>query len=156
MWRLVLIYQNLGNWSDVYYPLSGYTYLAPVLGLLALDGANISASDLPMLDIRASLQSISIHFLDVKTIPDKVVAKCVMFDLQGSINLCKVSSANTVRPLVRATLPWWSRPQPLYLPQYLLVNQSGTKNTESTSSRKHEKLFWEWWTEYYLWCFWAC
>ncbi|KAL9270337.1 hypothetical protein AKJ16_DCAP25946, partial [Drosera capensis] len=44
---------------------------------------------------RASLKPISIHFLDVKTIPDKVVAKCVMFDLQGSINFSKVSSANT-------------------------------------------------------------
>lgn len=41
--RLVLVYQNLGNWSDVYYPLPNFTYLAPVLGLLAYDALNLSA-----------------------------------------------------------------------------------------------------------------
>ncbi|GAB2225720.1 hypothetical protein Droror1_Dr00006524 [Drosera rotundifolia] len=94
--RLVLVYQNLGNWSEFYYPLSGYTYLAPVLGLLAYDGSNVSAaSDSPeLLDIRASLKPISIQFVDVKTIPDGVAAKCVMFDLHGSINFSKVSSSS--------------------------------------------------------------
>nr|CAD1817451.1 unnamed protein product [Ananas comosus var. bracteatus] len=52
--RLVLVYQNLGNWSSFYYPLPGYTYLAPVLGLLAYDAANLSATHLPELDIVAS------------------------------------------------------------------------------------------------------
>ncbi|KAM0012320.1 hypothetical protein Hdeb2414_s0006g00209681 [Helianthus debilis subsp. tardiflorus] len=33
--RLVLVYQNLGNWSTTYYSLPGYIYLAPILGLLA-------------------------------------------------------------------------------------------------------------------------
>ncbi|GAB4856206.1 hypothetical protein Ancab_014131 [Ancistrocladus abbreviatus] len=93
--RLVLVYQNLRNWSEVYYPLSGYTYLAPVLGLLAYDAANLSATDLPELDIRASRTPILIHFSDVKSVPDGLVAKCVSFDLQGSINFSSVESSNT-------------------------------------------------------------
>ncbi|GAB4833104.1 hypothetical protein Ancab_031350 [Ancistrocladus abbreviatus] len=93
--RLVLVYQNLGNWSGVYYPLSGYTYLAPVLGLLAYDAATLSATDLPELDIRASMNPILIHFSDVKSVPDGLVAKCVSFDLQGFINFSNVESTNT-------------------------------------------------------------
>lgn len=50
--RAVLVYHDLGSWSDRYYPLPpGYTYLAPVLGLLAYDAANLSAVGLPELGI---------------------------------------------------------------------------------------------------------
>lgn len=93
--RLILVYQNLGNWSNIYYPLSGYTYLAPVLGLLAYDAVNLSATNLPELDIRASLSPILIHFSNVKSVPDGLVAKCVWFDLQGMVNFSKVVSKNT-------------------------------------------------------------
>ncbi|GAB2272061.1 hypothetical protein Dimus_006881 [Dionaea muscipula] len=93
--RLVLVYQDLGNWSDVYYPLSGHTYLAPVLGLLAYDAANLTATNLPELDLRASLNPILVHFTNAKPVPDGVAAKCVTLDLQGSINFSKVSSTNT-------------------------------------------------------------
>nr|GMD12316.1 uncharacterized protein LOC109173870 isoform X1 [Ipomoea batatas] len=61
--RLVLVYHNLGNWSDVYYPLpEGYVYLTPVLGLLAYDAANLSASELPELELRASENPMLIKF----------------------------------------------------------------------------------------------
>lgn len=93
--RLILVYQNLGNWSNVYYPLSGYTYLAPVLGILAYDAANLSATNLPELDIRASMNPILIHFSNVNSLPDGLVAKCVWFDLQGMVNFSKVVSKNT-------------------------------------------------------------
>ncbi|GMH26391.1 hypothetical protein Nepgr_028234 [Nepenthes gracilis] len=93
--RLVLVYQNLGNWSEVYYPLSGYTYLVPVLGLLAYSAANLSATNLPELDIRASMDPISIHFSNVKSVPVGSIAKCVSFDLQGVTNFSNVEPANT-------------------------------------------------------------
>ncbi|GKV02955.1 hypothetical protein SLEP1_g15327 [Rubroshorea leprosula] len=92
--RLVLVYQNLGNWSLQYYPLSGYTYLAPVLGLLAYDASNLMATNLPELDIRASRDPISIRFSDVKLAPDGSVPKCVWFNLQGSVNFSDVASGN--------------------------------------------------------------
>lgn len=94
--RLVFVYQNLGNWSTRYYPLPDYyTYLAPVLGLLAYDGSNLSATDLPELDINASGDPILVKFRDVKPAPHGAVAKCVWFDLQGSSNFSNVTGGNT-------------------------------------------------------------
>ncbi|KAM0994614.1 hypothetical protein FF1_010144 [Malus domestica] len=92
--RLVLVYQNLGNWSMVYYPLQGYSYLAPLIGLLAYDASNLSAKNLPELDIRASGDPIMIKFQDVKPTPAGTVARCVLFDLDGSINFSNVESGN--------------------------------------------------------------
>ncbi|XP_021733152.1 uncharacterized protein LOC110699972 [Chenopodium quinoa] len=93
--RLVLVYQNLGNWSNEYYPLSGYTYLAPMLGLLAYDAVNLSATNLPELDIRSSLSPIKIQFLNVKSVPDGSVVKCLWFDLRGNVNFSRVVAKNT-------------------------------------------------------------
>lgn len=92
--RLVLVYQNLGNWSQRYYSLDGYTYLAPVLGLLAYNASNLSATNLPLLDIRASGNPITIKFSDVKLAPDGYVAMCVWFDLQGNPNFSNLASGN--------------------------------------------------------------
>ncbi|KAA8517613.1 hypothetical protein F0562_015087 [Nyssa sinensis] len=92
--RLVLVYQNLGNLSTVYYPLSGHMYLAPVLGLLAYDASNLSAKNLPELDIRASGGPISINFSDVKSEPYGSVAKCVWFNSDGLVNFSNVISGN--------------------------------------------------------------
>lgn len=83
--RLVLVYHNIGNWSENFYPLPGYSYLAPVLGLLSYSGANLSASELPELDIRASEKPILIKFPHVKQAPLGSVPKCVYFDLHGSV-----------------------------------------------------------------------
>ncbi|KAK7302020.1 hypothetical protein RJT34_12899 [Clitoria ternatea] len=83
--RLVLVYHNLGNFSENFYPLPGYSYLAPVLGLMSYSGANLSASELPELDIRASDKPILIKFHDLKPAPLGSVPKCVCFDLHGSV-----------------------------------------------------------------------
>lgn len=93
--RLILVYQNLGNWSSVYYPVSGYVFIAPVLGLLGYDASNLSARNLQELDIKASDQPISIKFSDVKSVPDGSVARCVSFDLQGMLNFSNVLPENT-------------------------------------------------------------
>ncbi|KAJ8533182.1 hypothetical protein K7X08_016071 [Anisodus acutangulus] len=88
--RLVLVYQNLGNWSARYYSLPGYMYLTHVVGLLAYDASNLSATNLPELDIRASGQPISIRFSDVKPAPVGSSAMCISFDLKGSVNFSSV------------------------------------------------------------------
>ncbi|XP_057803380.1 uncharacterized protein LOC131018683 [Salvia miltiorrhiza] len=87
--RLALLYHSLPfNWSLAYYPLHGYTYLAPVLGLLAYD-ANSTAT---RLCIRASAQPISIHFSHL--LLPSVLPKCVFFDVNGSVSLSNMSSGN--------------------------------------------------------------
>ncbi|KAL3536623.1 hypothetical protein ACH5RR_005084 [Cinchona calisaya] len=97
--RLVFVYHNLGNWSSLYYSLpAGYVFLAPILGLLAYDASNLSATNLPELDIRASGHPISIRFSEVMaktTVPHGLVPKCVSFDLQGLLNFSDVLLDNT-------------------------------------------------------------
>ncbi|XP_008788048.2 uncharacterized protein LOC103705920 [Phoenix dactylifera] len=78
--RLVLVYQNLGNWSSTYYNLPGFTYLTPVLGLLAYDAVNLSANNLPELGVIVSKSPISINFTNVSMAPS---ARCVYFNLDG-------------------------------------------------------------------------
>ncbi|KAL3653238.1 hypothetical protein CASFOL_002919 [Castilleja foliolosa] len=92
--RLVLVYHNLGNWSTLYYPLPGYTFLTPVLGLLAYDAADLSAVNLSELDIRASGEPISIGFDNVESGPDGPPV-CVHFDLDGSVEFSNVVRGNT-------------------------------------------------------------
>ncbi|XP_076959520.1 uncharacterized protein LOC143635621 [Bidens hawaiensis] len=85
--RLVLVYQNLGNWSTTYYSLPGYIYLAPVLGLLAYNGSDLSASNLPELDFWASEDAITVKFGSIGPIPDGSVVKCAWFDLHGQYDI---------------------------------------------------------------------
>lgn len=92
--RLVLVYQNLGNWSARYYPLPGYLYLAPVVGLLVYNASNLSAKHLQELDILASVRPISVEFSDVKSAPVGSVPKCVSFDLHGVVNFSNVVLGN--------------------------------------------------------------
>lgn len=92
--RLVFVYHNLGNWSSIYYPLPGYTYLTPVLGLLAYNAANLSGTNLSELDIVASNLPISIKFADVREVPAGFTAKCVWFDLDGLPQFRELVSTN--------------------------------------------------------------
>lgn len=93
--RLVFVYQNLGNLSSKYYPLPNYTYLTPVLGLLAYDALDLSATNLSELEINPSGDPISVKFPDVKSPPHGSVAKCVLFDLKGDSNFSNVKDGNT-------------------------------------------------------------
>ncbi|KAH9611049.1 hypothetical protein KSS87_018952 [Heliosperma pusillum] len=93
--RLVLVYQNLGSLSSVYYPLPNYTYLAPILGLLAYDAINLSATNPRHLDITASESPMTIHFTDLKPVPIGSTPMCVSFSLQGGVNFSNVGSGNT-------------------------------------------------------------
>ncbi|KAL0708357.1 hypothetical protein Bca4012_074783 [Brassica carinata] len=91
--RLVFVYQNLANFSQLYYPLSGYDYVAPVVGLLAYDAKNLSAVNLRELEISASKDPIRIDFSDLEPIPQGgSVVECVSFDSSG-----KASFSDSIR-----------------------------------------------------------
>lgn len=92
--RLVLVYQNLGNWSNTYYDLPGYTYLSPVLGFLAYDAFNLSATNLPELSIQVSGAPIAVHFTNAKSPPSGSVPKCVSINLNGSVAFSSVILGN--------------------------------------------------------------
>ncbi|KAM0028087.1 hypothetical protein Hdeb2414_s0019g00547781 [Helianthus debilis subsp. tardiflorus] len=98
--RLVLVYQNLGNRSNGYYPLPGYMYLAPVLGLLAYNGTDLSVKSRPELDLQASDKPIQIEFGSVKPAPGSSGSgsgsnpMCVWVDLHGQVNFTNVVNGN--------------------------------------------------------------
>ncbi|CAH9075328.1 unnamed protein product [Cuscuta epithymum] len=99
--RIVLVYHNLGNWSGVYYPLpEGYIHLTPVLGLMAYDASNLSASGLPELELRASETPMLIKFSRFKPAPasaSPAPPKCVFFDMRGSLEFDIVADGNICR-----------------------------------------------------------
>ncbi|CAA0841846.1 Protein of unknown function (DUF1191 [Striga hermonthica] len=116
--RLVLVYHDLGNWSSLYYPLPGYTFLAPVLGLLAYDAADLSAVDLPELDIRASGNPISVGFRSIGPGPN-LRPTCVHFGLDGNVvfdrfvnGTCLVSNQGHFSVVVRSALAPAAAPGP--------------------------------------------
>ncbi|KAL1543645.1 hypothetical protein AAHA92_20588 [Salvia divinorum] len=91
--RLALLYHNLANWSLAYYPpLEGYTYLAPVIGLLAYDASQLKTR----LDIHASGEPMSINFSKLLLTPmaEPTHPKCVFFDVNGSVHLSDMMWGN--------------------------------------------------------------
>lgn len=95
--RLVLVYHNLANWSNLYYPLPGYTHLTPVLGILTYDASNLSAKNLPELDIRASEKPILVNFSNVKPVPIGLSPKCVYFHLDGAVEFDNILNGNVCK-----------------------------------------------------------
>lgn len=89
--RLVLVYQNLGNWSSLYYNKPGFDLVAPVLGILAYDASNLSAINPQELELMATKQPISIQFPEVR---QGLTPICISFYSNGSVSLSNASSSN--------------------------------------------------------------
>ncbi|GFY99483.1 hypothetical protein Acr_13g0008830 [Actinidia rufa] len=91
MWRGLFWFTTI--WAiglPFFYPLPGYDFLSPILGLLAYDGANLPAQNLPELDLRASEKPIVIRFRDLKLGQNGSSMTCVWFDLDGSVEFDNV------------------------------------------------------------------
>ncbi|XVF14708.1 hypothetical protein REPUB_Repub09cG0084700 [Reevesia pubescens] len=91
--RLVLVYQNLGNWTMLYYSLPKYTYLALVLGFLAYNAFNLSTTNLLELDFKAFGDPIKIKFSYVQFALGGSVPMCVWFDLHGLVKFINLTSS---------------------------------------------------------------
>ncbi|XP_016446155.1 uncharacterized protein LOC107771319 [Nicotiana tabacum] len=91
---LVLVYQNIGDWSSYYYSLPGYTYLVPVLGILAYDASDLYATNLPELDILAMEDPITIKFPYVQPAPEGSLPKCVYFYSNNLVEFGDVTDGN--------------------------------------------------------------
>ncbi|KAH6779943.1 hypothetical protein C2S52_011180 [Perilla frutescens var. hirtella] len=86
--RVDLVYQNLGNWSTSYYNVPSYTFVAPVIGLLAYDSnaaAGSTGLQLVELDIRGD-SPIMVRFDNVSFHQyDDVRLQCVRFASNGTL-----------------------------------------------------------------------
>lgn len=97
--RVDLVYQNLGNWSTSYYNVPSYTFVAPVIGLLAYDSNNTGPTtrSLVGLDIKGDSPitvrfniSVSLHQYD-----DVRVMQCVRFATDGTWELSNVTGESS-------------------------------------------------------------
>ncbi|XP_045790681.1 uncharacterized protein LOC123885440 [Trifolium pratense] len=141
--RLVLVYQNLGNnnnWSSNYYPLPpNHTYVAPLLGLVAYNGSDLSATNLSHLSLNASGDPIIVRFRDVKSPPPGTLPKCVCFDLFGSSHFTNVTGGNTCSTfqqghfsiVIHSTLP----------PPPITISPLPSPQKESKSSSNKKKVW---------------
>ncbi|GER37927.1 hypothetical protein STAS_14385 [Striga asiatica] len=132
--RLVLVYHNFRNWSVTYYPPPpGYTYLAPVLGLLAYNASELAMAQrnflLPeLLRIRASHQPISINFSAAAVGSNRMAKKCVLFDVNGSVKLSDVSSGNICKTFQQG--------------HFSIVVEENSSNSNSKKSSSSRRKVW--------------
>lgn len=93
--RIVLVYQNLGNLSSLYYPLPvGYIYQTPVLGILAYDAMDMCAKNRQQLQIHALENPLDIRFSNVQPEEEGSLIKCVYFNSNNSIEFGNVTNGN--------------------------------------------------------------
>ncbi|XP_058226166.1 uncharacterized protein LOC131334881 [Rhododendron vialii] len=90
--RFYLVYQNLGNWSNVYYKVPNYTFIAPVVGLVLY---NASHSSPIRLDVGVNRDPILVQFPWI-SFPEKknVTLQCARFDANGSVELTEMTLPN--------------------------------------------------------------
>ncbi|PIN05108.1 hypothetical protein CDL12_22352 [Handroanthus impetiginosus] len=60
--RLLIVYHNLGNWSSLYYCLSGYSFVSPVVGFLVYDASRLISKNLSKIELNTMGKPISIVF----------------------------------------------------------------------------------------------
>ncbi|XP_020097315.1 uncharacterized protein LOC109716344 [Ananas comosus] len=96
--RLVLVFENFGNFSASYFsvPLN-HTLATLVLGLLAYDASNLTSGATTELKFEVLGDSISITFHEFK-LPERmnnVTAKCASFGPNRSVRIHDLASENT-------------------------------------------------------------
>lgn len=93
--RLAIVYQDLGNWSDHYYSVPGYSMVTSVVGFMIFNASNASARSLKRISLDTRGRSIVIHFPDL-TFPESMNsgAKCVAFSEHGTFHLSEMNQFN--------------------------------------------------------------
>ncbi|KAK6129999.1 hypothetical protein DH2020_036281 [Rehmannia glutinosa] len=96
--RLLIVYHNLGNWSSLYYTLSGYTLLSPVVGFLVYDASsyNFRTKNLSKIELNTNGKPVSIDFQN-SSLADRgsdLRAKCAAFGAYGKVFLSDMSLPN--------------------------------------------------------------
>ncbi|XP_027343181.1 uncharacterized protein LOC113855749 [Abrus precatorius] len=119
--RLAIVYQNLGNWSSLYYNVPGYSLITSVVGFMVFDASNITDTSVRNLTLNTMGQPISIKFpnnpfMGMGGINSR--ARCVAFNANGTIQLTGMSSPgvcysrdqghfSVVFPLENKRRPWY-------------------------------------------------
>ncbi|KAI3468655.1 hypothetical protein Pfo_025318 [Paulownia fortunei] len=93
--RLLIVYHNLGNWSSLYYRLSGYSLISPVVGFLVYDASHLSSKNLSKLELNTMGKLISIEFQNSTLArQSNQRGKCASFGAFGEVFLSEMSLPN--------------------------------------------------------------
>ncbi|KAM1068817.1 hypothetical protein ACFX2I_000742 [Malus domestica] len=91
--RLAIVFENLGNWSSLYYKVSNYTLVAPVVGFMAYDSPNATAIGNQKLTFTTEGDPITIRFPHIDAAEgENVTRKCVQFGDGGSFEITDMIS----------------------------------------------------------------
>ncbi|KAK7399137.1 hypothetical protein VNO78_10313 [Psophocarpus tetragonolobus] len=89
--RLAIVYQNLANWSSLYYDFPGYSLISSVVGFMVFDASNVTDTiTLRNLTLNTMGQPISIQFPNITFIISRV--RCVTFNANGTVQLTEMGS----------------------------------------------------------------
>lgn len=61
--RLAIVYQDLGNWSDHYYSVPGYSMVTSVVGFMIFNASNASARSLKRISLDTRGRSIAMTIM---------------------------------------------------------------------------------------------
>ncbi|GFP91455.1 hypothetical protein PHJA_001289500 [Phtheirospermum japonicum] len=88
--RVDFLYQNLGNWSTFYYNVPNYTFVAPVIGLVAYD-ANTSSMERGLIELNLTRDDpIIVRFQNMLLDSDGRM-KCVRFGTNGTLEFTELT-----------------------------------------------------------------
>ncbi|KAL3818247.1 hypothetical protein ACJIZ3_004152 [Penstemon smallii] len=91
--RLLIVYHNLGNWSTLYYNLSGFKLMSPVVGFLVYDAtSHLSDKNLSRIELNTMGYPISIQFQNSTL--DNQRTKCATFGAFGEVFLSEMRLPN--------------------------------------------------------------
>ncbi|XP_008452161.1 uncharacterized protein LOC103493266 [Cucumis melo] len=92
--RLVIVYQDFGNWSSSYFKISGFSLLTPVVGFMVFNAtSNTEAKNITKLSITTLENRIEIHFPNLKLRLGKSSDTwCAQFDEDGMFHLIPMGS----------------------------------------------------------------
>ncbi|KAL5571541.1 hypothetical protein UlMin_021138 [Ulmus minor] len=94
MKRLAIVYENLGNWSSLYYKVPNYSLVAPVVGFSIYDSPNSSVIGSKKLNFSIKGDPISIWFNKIELEGKNETPKCVKFGDNGSFKLKNMTKTN--------------------------------------------------------------
>ncbi|KAG1346483.1 hypothetical protein COCNU_06G003120 [Cocos nucifera] len=90
--RLVIVYQDWGNWSASYYNMTSHKFVGPVIGFLAYDASSNTTMEL---NFRVNGGAVSISFPGA-ALPkgSNSTAKCARFWQNGTVDFGDLESSN--------------------------------------------------------------
>lgn len=90
--RIAILYENLGNWSSLYYKVPNYSLVTPVIGFSVYDSPSVLGTK--KLNFTIQKNPISIWFKQIELHGKNDTPKCVKFGDDGSYEITNMSKGH--------------------------------------------------------------